>query len=499
MLMDLILEISKAVLLAVITIYLWLFSRKKEFGKYPGWRLILLGFFLLFFASVLDVTDEVPGLERFVVIGQTEVEGVLEKVVGFTGGFFALTIGLIRWLPVSLRWKLEEERAKKALLEARDTAETANQMKSAFLANMSHEIRTPMNAITGYLNLVLTDDKLMTDEHRQMLGVVRESTRDLLRIIDDILDISKFESGEVTFEDKPFHTAHWIGGIKDMLLPMASAKGLDLTFDVSSDTPQYLSGDSGRLKQILVNLIGNAIKFTETGSVKLETRLGSRPDELLFSILDTGIGIPADKLASIFHPFCQSDETITRRFGGSGLGITISQEIIKRMGGTLSVESTVGNGSCFKFNVFIESATQLNPTQRIQRTEENVAERKSLRILVAEDVKINILLLEKIALRMGHTITAASNGLEALTKWRADDFDVILMDVHMPEMDGMEAARLIRQDEQGTGKHIPIIALTASVMVDENTQYLASGMDAIIHKPIDLDKFRGTLDDVTGR
>ncbi|MBF0569142.1 MAG: transporter substrate-binding domain-containing protein, partial [Nitrospirae bacterium] len=363
---------------------------------------------------------------------------------------------------------------------AKEAAVEASIAKSVFIANMSHEIRTPMNSIVGFLDLV-AEDASITSKNREYIEIAIKSAKSLLRLINDILDISKLESGKIEIESHPFSIYKLIEGVKNSFEQQIRQNGLYFKITLDSGLPsEYYLGDSARLTQVIINLIGNAIKFTEHGGITLTVNQRDEDGTMLFSIVDTGLGIPEDRQDKIFEAFTQADSSTTRRFGGTGLGTTISRQLVELMGGRIWLESELNKGSVFSFTV------KLTPTQ--QTVNEEIEDthvcklQKILRILVAEDVEENILLLKTRLEQRGHRIETARNGYEAVECYKRDGFDIILMDMQMPVMDGLEATRQIREIESNTGTHIPIIALTASVTSDERKIYISKSVDEVAAK-----------------
>lgn len=396
-----------------------------------------------------------------------------------------------RWIGIGADITKRRE-AQNALEAARNAAETASRLKGEFLANMSHEIRTPMNAIIGMTDLALCTD--LDDDQHDYLTTVKQSAESLLELLNDVLDLSKIESGRLDLEETPFHL---LSLLRDTLKPLAFVahqKGLRLDWSVPADVPEWLIGDPIRVQQVLVNLTGNAVKFTKEGSVEVsvETQWESGDEVgLLFSVADTGVGIPPDKLDHIFDSFTQADTSITRQFGGTGLGLAISSELLHLMNGRIWVQSEVGRGSRFHFSLRMRLAGRAEipePQSDRQREPETAsllsASQRPLEILVADDHPANRKLIARILEKPGHKISFAENGHEVLTAFDSQPFDMVLMDVQMPEMDGFQATAAIRDRELTAQSHVPIIAVTAHTMQGDRDACLAAGMDAYLSKPI---------------
>ena len=418
----------------------------------------------------------------------------------------ALTIGVVllafSWVVVLRRRVHRQTRVIAAKLSEegrlRDEAQAASRAKSEFLANVSHELRTPMNGIVGFTALALETE--LTGEQRDYLETVRTSADSLLRIIDDILDFSRTDAGGVELDETEFSLADCLHSAMRIVEADAARNGLRMNCEILPDIPARLRGDPERLRQIVLNLLSNAVKFTPQGSVTLVAALESESDTgvcVRISVADTGIGIPVEKQALVFEPFRQADGSVTRKYGGTGLGLAISRNLVRLLGGAMQLESAPGKGSTFVFTVPFRRPPQgcaLQPAAR--RWEESAA--RPLSILVAEDNAVNQRLLVTILESRGHRVRAASNGAEAVEFFRDGEFDLILMDLQMPELDGIEATAAIRQSEKGNA-HVPVYAFTAHAMAGDREKCLAAGMDGYLSKPVQLDDLVAVVNEVAAK
>jgi signal transduction histidine kinase/AmiR/NasT family two-component response regulator/HPt (histidine-containing phosphotransfer) domain-containing protein len=385
----------------------------------------------------------------------------------------------------------ERKRIVQDLATARDAAEAAGRARSEFLAVMSHEIRTPLNGIIGAAGLLM--DRVLAHEDLEYVRIIRESGEHLLQLINDILDFSRLDALRVELEQAPFALRDTIQGAVGLIAPTARAKHLSLSVTIADDVPRRVVGDTGRLRQVLLNLVGNAIKFTDAGRIRVAVSSAGRCAEgtrVVVAVTDTGIGIPPEALPKLFQQFSQVDGSISRRFGGSGLGLAISRRLVECMGGSITAESTPGIGSTFSFEIVLQDAPAETPSEPSAR--KSTSSRR-LRVLLAEDNATNRLVVSRMLERLGHRVDLVVDGHEAVAAVRATRYDVVLMDIMMPEMDGLAATRLIRSEPPPVGS-TPIIGLTANAERSKQEECGEAGMNGFASKPITADLLAAAID-----
>jgi two-component system sensor histidine kinase/response regulator len=424
---------------------------------------------------------------RLEIKERKKIEQVLQKRVDELAGARKNMLNMMADLEI----------AKNQADVAKEIAERANKAKSEFLANISHEIRTPINAIMGFTQITL--NTTLTNEQLDYLTQVYSSSEALLAIINDLLDISKIEAGKLSMESINFCLDDILKHLSELLRIKVEEKGLALCINVNGKVPRYLVGDSLRLKQILLNLTTNAIKFTETGDIVIEVNLVTMEKEYVtldFSVKDTGIGISQEAIPYLFEPFTQADSSTTRKFGGTGLGLAICKQLTNMMGGYIWVDSQPGKGSTFNFTAVFEQQVEPSNDNSVLHKEIDITTTtksfKGKRILLVEDNRMNQLIARKMMEGCGLVVDIADNGKKAVAMVAENNFDAVLMDIQMPEMDGYEATQLIRKYPQNN--ELPVIAMTAYAISDVREKCFAAGMNDYVTKPINMEQFFVTLE-----
>jgi signal transduction histidine kinase len=460
--------------------------------------------------TVQKIFGVAPGVPIVVLTGFDDEDAGLDAIRSGAEDYLVKGSSLEYTLVRTIRYAIERKKAQTSLIGAKEElerinarllkataianemaaeAEKANAAKSQFLANMSHEIRTPMNAIIGFSEVL--QEEPLTQQQKEYIKMILDSGGQLLKLINDILDFSRVEAGRVKAETVECNVRALLANIESLMNPAAKQKNLEFGISCADDVPNAINTDLQKLKQCLINLINNAVKFTEQGYVKLNARLILKDEKpfIEFEVADTGIGVPADKLNSIFEAFVQADGSATRKYGGTGLGLTITRQLTRLMGGDINVESEVGKGSKFKLvvpanTVSGQQSTSENLENKLERNHHFQGESEILfsgRILVAEDSMTNQTLIKLLLEKLGFVVTIVQNGLEAVEAVKNQQFELILMDMQMPEMSGYNATKKIR----ALGVKTPVIAITASVAETNRAECMQAGCDDYVPKPID--------------
>jgi len=485
--------VASGLIYAVATLAMW-------FTHSPAAMIFALAMNWISLVYVLMQYYAEPKVFRLVVAPYLFAMGVMGLGVGVDSvrhghPWVVLTLlavaGLITNFVILSRRQLATSRTQlrkaRALAQERELAAAdANRAKSTFLATMSHEIRTPLNGVLGMAQALAADR--LSPAQRDRVAVIRESGEALLAILNDVLDLSKIEAGKLDLEETEFDLGEIARGAHSAFTALANKKGLSFALAIEDEAKGTYLGDPTRLRQILYNLISNALKFTATGEIRVEA--ARIEGALRVSVSDTGMGIPADRLGELFSKFVQADASTTRRFGGTGLGLAICRELAELMGGDIHAESELGQGSRFTVTLPIRRVGEARAAVAAPSTPaDEPSACLSLRVLAAEDNSVNQLVLKTLLHQIGVEPVVVDDGVQALEAWETGDWDVILMDVQMPRMDGLAATRAIREREAATGRvRTPIIALTANAMAHQITAYAAAGMDSHVSKPIDARK-----------
>ncbi|MCX4239147.1 ATP-binding protein [Paraliomyxa miuraensis] len=444
---------------------------------------------------VVGCCSSPTGMPRGLLLGGVTKDGDLYEAM--TSDQLEPFTVLVQQVGALLQNRMDQAKLREAELierRAREQAESANQAKSAFLATMSHEIRTPMNGVLGMLQL-LKDARLDQDDARYV-DVAHRSAVSLLGLIDDVLDLSKIEAGKLILEDVPFEPDRILAEVIELYAEEARSKGIELSLHVPPGPSPVVWGDAGRLRQVVTNVLGNAVRFTAEGSVDVRAEwhvLGEEETRFEVSVRDTGVGMSAELQARLFTPFTQADASIARRFGGTGLGLAICQRLLETMGGSISVRSEVGKGSTFRFRVPYTLARS-EPTEAPTPAPAPAWVGPEHRVLLVEDNKINQMVVQAMLGRYGLTVEVAEDGQQAIDQLEQSSFDLVVMDVHMPVMDGLEATRRLRSLEKAQGRrHTPVVAVTANALPEDRQACHASGMDDFIAKPFRRERLEEVL------
>jgi len=481
---DIFLETIRAFIVLLLVVYLWRKGRGSFALKRRGWNTIIAGFVLLLFGCILDITDEIGGLEKYILIGDTPAQAFLEKVVGFLGGFSLLSYGLTRWIPFVQNLSDEVEKNTSEMKMALSLAEESSEMKAVFLANMSHEIRTPMNGIIGTTQLILAEN--LSPAVQRYAETTLRSANNLLLLTNDILDFSKIEAGRLDLEEIDFDIQTLIREILETLSPQFHEKGIELILRFDEKIPKIIIGDPGRIRQIINNLLSNAIKFTSKGHVLLDVSAGNGDENLpqiIIEIEDTGIGIPDDKQDSIFQQFNQGDKSTTRIFGGTGLGLAICKHLSNLMGGDVNLRSQVGQGTIFSVSLPLKRSEK---NEKKEITYDSDIIQKSKILIVDDNLIAGDIIAEQLRSEGANT-SGVLSGKQALIELKmaaqlGKPYDLAIIDYHMPEMRGRDLVRIIQSDPNLS--EIVMIMAIPLPLLSEAQDITEMGVEGYFTKPI---------------
>jgi signal transduction histidine kinase/CheY-like chemotaxis protein len=438
-----------------------------------GWAFVAAIFPQIAFLSLIGAITAAPAIVR---------GDYLEALIPVATSVLLILMFWMARAELAVAWQIIRARER--------SAEAASRAKSAFLATMSHEIRTPLNGVLGMTQAMETGPLDVTQ--RERLGVIRQSGETLLAILDDVLDLSKIDGGQLDLEISEFQLEDLIRGASATFAPLAARSGVDFSVNLEKSAHGMWRGDGARIRQIIYNLLSNAVKFTPEG--RIDFTITRTADGVRLSVTDTGVGIAPDEVDRLFDRFVQGDDSLTRAHGGAGLGLTICRELTRAMGGEISVESEEGLGSTFSVDLPLEAVDKQTATPAPKAAPAPAAHAE-IRVLAAEDNKVNQMVLKTLLAQAGVEPVVVENGARALEAWETGHWDLVLMDIQMPEMDGVAATRAIRSREAETGRRrTPIIAVTANAMVHQVSEYSAAGMDALVAKPIEAAKLFAAME-----
>lgn len=490
----LVFEVESLLLIVNMLWILWMLFNSEIYRH--GKHTLMFSIVIFFICGVNDVLIALGFYESLYLSEFGFGLVVLAITYGMTRDYVSLNERVIN-INLELEHKVEERTLE--LKAAKEDAERSNQAKSTFLANMSHDIRTPMNGIIGMTNFLLKT-KLST-EQLECATIVKSSSEHLLTLINDILDYSKIEAGKVELHIRPFSTEMFIDSVKAIVSPLARQKELEIKFLVTEDLPAYLNGDPDRIRQILINLVGNSIKFTHFGTVTIAIESTENETdnsvELFITVEDSGIGISTKYIPTLFDSFSQADSSATRQYGGTGLGLAISKELCVLMGGDISVQSHVGSGSRFSFYITLTKSSERELLKGEEKEEKQAFgsfSSKRCRVLLAEDNPVNCIVAKKIFSSFKISLHIVNNGVEVLEELKETEYDILFLDIQMPIMDGEEVVERLRDSSSDSYfPDLPVIAMTANAMMGDKEKFLAMGMNDYISKPIDKDIVESVL------